>query len=121
MVQFTVIQRDDYFECLVTGESPDEGLGYDPYADVPDGSRILVDARGVTVRNRPTDRWAAMLIGLELRECKVAVVTPDHLREIFEAAFKRAGVNRPMQFDLFAEPGEGLAWLKTAAPSNPTS
>lgn len=113
-VEFVINERGGYVESVVSGDVPDGGLGFDPYENVPDGSRLLIDCRGIGEVGSPVPRWAAMTIGLELRGFKAAVVVRNRRHyDMFDEAFRTARVDRERQFSVFLDRTEAELWLRS--------
>lgn len=118
-LELAIEQNDHYVEITWTGTVPEVLPMPSPYDTFPDGSKVLVNATGLTGASRPVWRWAGIAASAAARDLKIAVVSPPGLIfGLFRQALLAAGVDQEHAIALFQLREHALAWLLSNAPAS---
>lgn len=113
-LQLTVADRDAYVEIIWTGTVPPTLPFPSPYDSLLDGTRVLVDATGITGAQNTVLRWAAVARRAAERRLKIAVLAnPGLILGLFRQALYAAGVDQEFAVAIFVDRADAEAWLAT--------
>ena len=118
-LEMAIEWNDHYVEITWAGMVPEILPMPSPYDGFPDGSKVLVNATGLTGASRPVWRWAGVAAAAAARGLKVAVVSPPGLIfGLFRQALLTAGVDQEHAIALFQLREHALTWLMSNAPAS---
>lgn len=118
-LELTIERNAEFVELIWRGAVPDILPMPSPYDELPDGTRVLVDATRLDGADHPVWRWAGVVDRAAARGLKIAVVSPQGLIfGLFRHALLTAGVDQENTIALFHSRTEAVRWLLGTMPAS---
>ncbi len=118
-LELTIERNADFVELIWSGTVPDILPMPSPYDELPDATRVLVDATRLDGAAHPVWRWTGVVEQAVARRLKIAVISPPGLIfGLFRATLLTAGVDQEKTIALFHSRTDALRWLLGTMPAS---